>query len=114
MRELDGFRVAEISSSTKLNLVDLTGNKMIRDRLASGIVGNTDHRSGRSFSRKLRETRPDIDGILYPSRLIHDKVWIAIYDHAIRKLDAENGETLNQDQRMPGIMIGLNIKRIRI
>ena len=104
MRELEGFRVAEIRLLTKLNLVDLTGNKMIRDRLRSGIVGNTDHRSGRSFSRMLRETRPDIDGILYPSRLIHDKVCIAIYDHAVQKLDAENGETLNQDRRMPGIM----------
>lgn len=104
MRELEGFRVAQIRSLTKLNLVDLSGNKMIRDRLRSGIVGNTDHRSGRSFSRMLRETRPDIDGILYPSRLIHDKVCIAIYDHAVQKLDAENGETLNQDRRMPGIM----------
>ena len=111
--ELRNFRVAEVSSIARLNLVDLTGNKMIRDRLHSGIVGNTDHRTGRSFSRKLKETRPEIDGILYPSRLIHDKVCLAIYEPAIRKLDAVNGETLNEDRRVPRIMRDINLRRIR-
>ena len=111
--ELKNFRIAEISSRVQLNLVDLTGNKMISNRLHSGIVGNTDHRSGWSFSRKLRETRPEIDGILYPSRLVHDKVCLAIYEPAIQKLDAINGETLNEDRRVPRITCDLNLRRIR-
>ena len=109
--ELEAVRIASISSRAPLQLVDLTGSAMVAQRLHSGIVGNTDQRAGRAFARDLYTERPDIDGILYPSRLVHDEICVAVYDRAVAKLSAVKGKTLNEDARMPAILQNLNIVR---
>ena len=76
--ELSGYRIAEVKSSSPLNVIDLTGTHMVRDRLHYSIVGHTDQRAGRTFSRKLKETLHNVDGIRYPSRLVHDQECLAI------------------------------------
>lgn len=82
------MRIAEISSHIPLTVLNLTGDRMIYHGLPSDIVGSTDQDSGQIFSTNLYLTRPDVDGIMYPSRLVHDAVCLAVYDRAKFKLGA--------------------------
>ncbi len=105
------IRIAEISSILPLRIVNLTSDNMITQGLPSDIVGSSDHAEGQKFSASLYHSRPDIDGILYPSRLVHDAICLGIYDRAIYKLTARLGRTLDVDARIPEIMKSLRISR---
>ena len=91
--------------------MNLTGDRMISHGLPSEIVGSTDHDSGQIFSANLYHTRPEVDGIIYPSHLVHDSICLAIYDRAKFKLRAHLSKTLDEDSRTPDIMRNLNIKK---
>ncbi len=104
VQEIKSLTVARISSVESLQIVDMTGGAMISHRLRSGIVGNTDHRSGRAFSRDLYAANPRVDGILYPSRLIHDATCLAVYDRSIDKLTVVSCDPLDEDPRLPRIL----------
>ena len=86
---------------------------MIYHGLPSDIVGSTDQDSGQIFSTNLYLTRPDVDGIMYPSRLVHDAVCRAVYDRAKFILGVHIGKTLDEDSRIPHIMRNLNIRKFK-
>ena len=90
-RILSKKRIAEVSSTVPLRVVNLTGTNMISQGLPSDMVGSADQTIGQDFAASMYNLKPEIDGILYPSRLVHDEVCLAVYDRAIYKLNVNLG-----------------------
>ena len=83
--ELESWNLAEISSTERLNLVDLRGAGMMRLRMPSDALRGSDHGPGMQWSLALYQHPELPDGILYHSRL-NEMVCVAIYDRAVAKL----------------------------
>lgn len=83
--ELEGWNLAEISSTQNLLLVDLRGAGMMRLRMPSDALRGSDHGSGMQWSLALYQHPERPDGILYHSRL-NEMPCVAVYDRAIAKL----------------------------
>ncbi|NRG16799.1 RES family NAD+ phosphorylase [Rhizobiales bacterium] len=81
--ELDEWSVAEISATESLNLLDLRTIGALRLGLDTDAVGAKAHEKSRQFSSELHDDFPNIDGILYRSRLT-GRDCIAIYKRAIK------------------------------
>lgn len=85
--DLRGRVRAIIQTQDPLCVIDLTGNNVQRFGIPPSVIRNTDHRSGRAFSKALHDLRDDVDGILFPSRLEDGGVCIAVFERAFFKLD---------------------------
>ncbi|MXN64792.1 RES domain-containing protein [Stappia sp. GBMRC 2046] len=81
--ELNDWSVAEISTTDSLNLLDLRTVGALRLGLDTDAVGSKSHKESRQFSSELHDKFPNIDGILYRSRLT-GRDCIAVYEHAIK------------------------------
>jgi len=79
---LEQLGLTEIASSRPLALLDLTGAAAYELGVDTDVKGSRSHTSGQMFSGAVHEQMPDVDGLLFSSRLT-DKRCIAIYDRAL-------------------------------
>jgi hypothetical protein len=87
--ELEEWRIAQISSSQPLRLVDLRGDGMLRMRVSSDALRGRDHSLGMTWSLAFYQHREAPDGILYNSRL-NESLNVAVYDRAVRHLRCDD------------------------
>lgn len=85
--ELDSRSLANIEVSAPLQLVDLTGDGLMRMGVPSDVVGACDQRLAQAWSAAFHGRPEQPDGVFYPSRLNEERC-IALYDRAITKLAA--------------------------
>lgn len=82
---LDALCVTSISSNRELALVDLIGAGAYELGVDTDANRARDHRRGQEFSELLHAQMPDIDGILFDSRLTGARC-VAIYERALPSL----------------------------
>ena len=98
--DLDPFRIlvnsdyagrvaANVSTCPEatIALADLTNGNAARYGVPTDVIRYSDHAGGRHFSEFAHGHMPDVDRILYRSRLT-ERPCIAIYDRAVRKLSS--------------------------
>jgi len=85
--EIDLWGMTVVSSSADLTLLDLTGEGLLALGVPTDAVRAKSHRAGRRFSADVYGQAPELDGILYPSRLTGG-LCIAVYDRGVTKLRA--------------------------
>ena len=68
-------------------MADLTNGNAARYGVPTDVIRYSDHAAGQHFSEFVHSHMPDVDGILYCSRLT-ERPCIAIYDRAVRKLSS--------------------------
>jgi hypothetical protein len=82
---LDLRCVTAISSSRELQLADLRGGGAYELGIDTDAKGARAHDSGQSFSAELHDDFPDVDGILFDSRLT-GAACVAVYGRALPAL----------------------------
>lgn len=82
---LDGCCVTSISSNRQLALVDLTEAGAYELGVDTDVNRARNHGRGQEFSELLHSEMPDIDGILFDSRLTSARC-VAIYQRALPSL----------------------------
>jgi CheY-like chemotaxis protein len=82
---LDALCVTAISSNRELTLIDLTGAGAYEVGVDTDANQARDHRRGQEFSELLHGQMPDLDGILFDSRLTSARC-VAIYERALPSL----------------------------
>lgn len=82
---LDTLCVTSISSGRELALLDLTGAGAYELGVDTDTSRARNHRRGQEFSELLHSQMPDIDGILFDSRLTSARC-VAIYERALPSL----------------------------
>ncbi|MGN6820451.1 MAG: RES family NAD+ phosphorylase [Sphingomonas sp.] len=85
--EFTDWGVCEVDTSSRLRLLDLTGNACFDLGVSTDIAGGKAQDEAREFSERLYATT-DLDGILYHSRLQKLTECVAVYDRAVGKLAA--------------------------
>ena len=98
--DLDPFRIlvnpdyagrvaANVSTCPEaaITLADLTNGNAARYGVPTDVIRYSDHAAGQHFSEFVHSHMPDVDGILYRSRLA-ERLCITIYDRAIGKLSS--------------------------
>jgi len=80
--EVQDYAITEISIIGSLELVDLRKGGAFQLGVKTDAVGAKNHSAGRAFAQRLYDQFPDIDGILYPSRMTGCDC-IAIFDRSI-------------------------------
>jgi hypothetical protein len=83
--QLDALCVTAISSDRELSLVDLSGPAAFELGIDTDANRARDHGRGQEFSELLHAQMPDVDGILFRSRLT-DARCIAIFERALPSL----------------------------
>lgn len=79
---LEALCVTAISSSRELTLLDLTGAATYELGVDTDTNHARKHQPGQAFSEELYAGIPDVDGILFDSRLTKGRC-VAIYDRAL-------------------------------
>lgn len=82
---LDGLCVTSISSGRELKLIDLTGGAAYEAGVNTDTSRARQHTSGQELSEAIHSQMPDIDGILFNSRLTTGRC-LALYDRAFTTL----------------------------
>ena len=83
--ELQSWAIVEISTIQPLRLLDLTGPGLLRIGADTEVMGNKDHRKGQDFAQEIHDGFPEIDRMLYPSRLSSDPC-VMVFDRALSSL----------------------------
>ncbi len=105
---LESLCITAISSSRKLRLVDLTGAAAYELGIDTDASRARKHDQGQAFSEWLYAKMPDIDGILFDSRLTAKRC-IAVYDRALHTLSGPTPIALIRAAQLPD-----EIKRLDI
>ena len=106
---LSALRLISLTTREDLIVLDLTGDAAVRYGVPNAVIRSADHRSGRAFARRVLESLPEIEAILYPSRFVDGGYCIAVFEKAIRKLSANAGKTLDNDPRTAKALSRLRI-----
>jgi hypothetical protein len=85
--EVEDWGITEVACTARLSLLDLRTTGLVQLGVPTNAVRGKAHGTGRRFSEALYAVAPQVDGILYPSRLTND-VCIVVYDRAVHKLSA--------------------------
>jgi RES domain len=85
--EIEQLCLTTISSNRLLTLLDLRGAGAYEAGIDTDAKGARDHSKGQALSEVVHANMPEIDGILFESRLMN-RPCIAIYDHAFAWLTA--------------------------
>lgn len=105
---LEALCITAISSGRELNLLDLTGAATYELGLDTDANRARGHQSGQAFSEELYQNMPEVDGILFESRLTTGRC-IAIYDRALSTLSAPAPLALVQIAVLPAELERLDI-----
>ena len=96
----------------ELTLLDLRGDGCTRIGAPTDTVRARNHAAGRAFAKSLHATHPDIDGLVYVSRLTEEEVY-AVFDRGIAKLEATGTGMLADRPDLPGVLERYGIELVR-
>ncbi len=91
-------------SRVKLRLLDLRQDGCVRLGAPTDAVNARNHTAGRALGRAIYAEHKDIDGLLYSSRLTGGADVYAVFDRAIRKLDATEVGALQDHADVPDVL----------
>ncbi|MDD9998010.1 MAG: RES family NAD+ phosphorylase [Rhodospirillaceae bacterium] len=97
---------------TELTLLDLRGDGCTRIGAPTDTVRARNHAAGRAFAKTIHSAHPDIDGLVYVSRLTDKEVY-AVFDRGITKLDHTGTGMLANHPDLPDILERHGIELVR-
>lgn len=111
---LETLCITAVSSSRELALVDLTGAAAYELGIDTDTNRARGHHAGQAFSEDLYREHPEVDGILFDSRLTTGRC-AAIYDRALAALSAPAPLALVQAALLPDELerLGIIVRRER-
>jgi hypothetical protein len=108
--EIEAWGIAEVEGNAPLSLLDLRTTGPVRLGVPTNVVRGKAHGTGRRFSEALYALAPEVDGIMYRSRLTDD-ICIAVYDRAVTRLNAGSVAPVI---RQPGLVAALTTLNITV
>ena len=93
----------ESRPGTALVLLDLRGDGCTRIGAPTDAVHARNHAAGRAFGKAIHAGHPDIDGLLYGSRLTGADVY-AVFDRGIGKLRTTETGVLADHPELPDVL----------
>ena len=105
---IERLGLTEIASSRPLKLLDLTGAAAFELGIDTDTKGARAHAAGQALSSALYEHIPDLDGLLFSSRLTTGRC-VAIYDRALGDLSGRPPVGLIQSAQLLTELKRLNI-----
>jgi hypothetical protein len=105
---LEQLCVTSINSSRKLALLDVRGATLYEMGIDTDASRARAHTSGQALSEAVHADMPDVDGILFSSRLTTGDC-VAIYDRAFPALSGTPPVALIQAALLPGELTRLDI-----
>lgn len=111
---LEQLCVTAISSNRKLALLDLTGGAAYELGVDTDANRSRAYTAGQALSSTVNSEMPDIDGILFQSRLTTGGC-VAIYDRAFSGLSGTSPVRLIQSELLPAELkrLGIALRRKR-
>ncbi len=108
------WALIESKPETELTLLDLRRNGCALVGAPTDTVNARNHAAGRAFGKNIHTNHPNVDGLLYTSRLTGADVY-AIFDRGINKLKWNDSGMLTGHPRLPSVLrkysIGLVLER---
>ena len=90
-------------SGMTLTMLDLRRDGCVRIGAPTDTVNARNHAEGRAFGRAIHANYPDIDGLLYASRLTGADVY-AVFGRGIDKLASKASGRLIDHQELPNVL----------
>lgn len=114
LREVTERVWARISTKpqSELALLDLRGDGCTRIGAPTDAVHARNHAAGRAFAKAVHTAHPDIDGMVYVSRLTNEEVY-AVFDRGITKLHPTGTGMLTDHPDLPEILERHGIELVR-
>jgi hypothetical protein len=112
MDEVETWGVTEVMAVSPLTVLDLTGSALVQLGVPTNAVRGKAHGAGRRFGESLHAEAPDIDGILYPSRLTNG-ISLAIYQRAVSGLRATPVSPILDQPGLVTALRDLNVTVVR-
>ena len=114
LREVTERAWARISTrpEAELTLLDLRGDGCTRIGAPTDTVGARSHAAGRALGKAIHAAHPDIDGLVYVSRLTNEEVY-AVFDRGMTKLVATGTGLLRDHPDLPEVLRWHGIELVR-
>lgn len=111
---LEQLCLTAINSGRELRLLDVRGAAAYELGVDTDASRARDHRTGQAFSQAVHDRMPDIDAILFDSRLTAGTC-VAIYERAFPLLSASAPIGLTRAASLPGEIarLGITLRRHR-
>lgn len=105
LREVTERAWARISTrpEAELTLLDLRGDGCTRIGAPTDAVRARNHAAGRALATAIHVAHPDIDGLVYVSRLTDKEVY-AVFDRGMTKLEATGTGLLGDHPDLPDVL----------
>lgn len=87
----------------ELTLLDLRGDGCTRIGAPTDTVRARNHAAGRAFAKSIHSAHPDIDGLLYVSRLTEQEVY-AVFDRGVAMLIPAGTGRLADHSDLPDVL----------
>ena len=95
-----------------LTLLDLRGDGCARIGAPTDVVGARSHSAGRAFGRAIYDGYPEVEGVLYESRLNGADAY-AVFDRGIGKLAQGGSGPLKDHAPLPTVLARYNVQLVR-
>ena len=114
LKEVTDRAWARISTQpeAELMLLDLRGDGCTRIGAPTDTVRARNHAAGRAFAKAIHVAHPDIDGLVYVSRLTEEEIY-AVFDRGMAKLEATGTGLLGDHPDLPDILKRHGIELVR-
>ena len=105
LKEVTDRAWARISTQpeAELTLLDLRGDGCTRIGAPTDTVRARNHAAGRAFAKAIHVAHPDIDGLVYVSRLTGEEIY-AVFDRGMAKLEAIGTGPLGDHPDLPDVL----------
>ena len=98
-----GWAHIQTTPGTRLLLLDLRRDGCTSIGAPTDVVNARNHAAGRAFGRVVHAEHPNVDGLLYASRLTGSDVY-AVFDRGIGKLEAREFGRLQDHPDLPDVL----------
>ena len=114
LKEVTDRAWARISTQpdAELMLLDLRGDGCTRIGAPTDTVRARNHAAGRALARAIHVAHPDIDGLVYLSRLTDEEIY-AVFDRGKAKLEATETGLLTDHPDLPDVLQRHGIELVR-
>ena len=114
LREVTERAWARISTrpEAELTLLDLRGDGCTRIGAPTDTVRARNHAAGRALGKAIHAAHPDIDGLVYVSRLTDEEIY-AVFDRGMTKLEATGTGLLRDHPDLPDVLKRFGIALVR-
>ena len=114
LREVTDRAWARISTQpeAELMLLDLRGDGCTRIGAPTDTVRARNHAAGRAVAKAIHVAHPDIDGLVYVSRLTEEEIY-AVFDRGMTKLEVTGTGLLGDHPDLPDVLKRHGIELVR-